>query len=100
MDNADKNPAIGSCVFNKNRAFLVTTLMKNRKGSPNPLLIEKNCGSISMTDAVVQVLYLTQLHVGSTQKTRLPITTGYADKICKNLDFVPAGQVENKLFFL
>lgn len=94
------NPDIGACVFNENRAYLVTTLMKNKKGSPNPLLIEKNYGDISMEDAVAQILYLTQLHVGSTQKPRLPVTTDYADKICKNLEYVPTGQVENKLFFL
>lgn len=100
MGSSDMNPAAGSCIYNENKAYLTTTIMKNKKGSPNPLLIEKACGDISIENAVTQVLYLTQLHVGSTQKTRLPITTGYADKICKNLDYVPTGQVENKLFFL
>ena len=82
-NGGDLNPSMGACIFNNKKAYLVTTLMKNKKGSPNPLIIEKNCGDISMKDAVTQVLYLTQLHVGSTQKPRLPITTGYADKICK-----------------
>lgn len=101
MENdGDMNPPMGACIFSENKAYLVTTLMKNKKGSPNPLIVEKSCGDISMADAVTQVLYLTQLHVGSTNKLRLPITTGYADKICKNLDYVPTGQVENKLFFL
>lgn len=100
MGVSDMNPATGSCVYNNNKAFLITTIMNNKKGSPNPLLIEKACGDISIEDAVTQILYLTQLHVGSIQKTRLPITTGYADKICKNLDYVPTGQAENKLFFL
>lgn len=86
-------------VANDKRAYLVTTLMAHKKGSPNPLLIEKSCGNISMVNAVTQILYLTQLHVGSMNKMRLPITTGYADKICKNLDYVPTGQVENKLSF-
>jgi argonaute-like protein implicated in RNA metabolism and viral defense len=99
-NDGNLNPPMGACIFNNNKAYLVTTLMKNKKGSPNPLVIEKSCGDISMEDAVTQVLYLTQLHVGSTNKLRLPITTGYADKICKNLDYVPTGQVENKLFFL
>lgn len=99
-NDGDMNPVIGSCIFNNKKAYLVSTLMKNRKGSPNPIILEKNCGDIRMTDAITQVLYLAQLHVGSTQKPRLPITTGYADKICKNLDFVPTGKVENKLFFL
>ncbi|MCR5195959.1 MAG: hypothetical protein K6D38_06540 [Pseudobutyrivibrio sp.] len=94
------NPTTGMCIYNDKTAYLVTTVMKKKKGSPNPLLLEKSHGSISMPEAIQQVLYLTQLHVGSTQKMRLPITTGYADKICKNLDYVPAGQVDNKLFFL
>lgn len=96
----DMNPATGSCVYDDNKAYLISTVMKNKKGSPNPLLIEKACGDITIEEAVTQILYLSQLHVGSTQKTRLPITTGYADKICKNLDYVPSGQIENKLFFL
>ena len=100
MKTGDMNPSMGACVFNDKQAYLVTTLMAHKKGSPNPLLIEKSCGNISMVKAVTQILYLTQLHVGSTNKLRLPITTGYADKICKNLDYVPTGQVENKLFFL
>ena len=94
------NPTTGMCLYNDKTAYLVTTVLKNKRGSPNPLLLEKSHGSISMQDAIQQILYLTQLHVGSTQKMRLPITTGYADKICKNLDYVPAGQVDNKLFFL
>lgn len=30
---------------------------------------------------------------------RLPVTTGYADKICKNRDFVPDGKMDDRLFF-
>ena len=79
-----ENPPMGYCVYNADKGYLVTTNMKNKKGSPNPILIEKKCGNLSMADILTQVLYLSQLHVGSTQKMRLPITTGYADKICKN----------------
>ncbi len=100
LNTNNMNPAAGACLYNDNRAYLVTTIMKNKKGSPNPLIIEKNCGNISMLDAIQQVLYLTQLHVGSTNKLRLPITTSYADKICKNYEYVPSGQMENNLFFL
>ena len=100
QDGVVLNPGIGYCVYNQKEAYLVTTDMKRKKGSPNPLRIEKKCGDTSMTDIIRQVLYLTQLHVGSTQKMRLPVTTGYADKICKNREFVPEGRVDNKLFFL
>ena len=100
VDDEIVNPEIGNCVWNQKEAYLVTTNMKNKKGSPNPILIEKKCGDIKMSDIITQILCLSQLHVGSIQKTRLPITTEYADKICKNKDFVPEGKVNNKLFFL
>lgn len=99
-DGRVENPTMGYCVYNNNKGYLVTTNMKNKKGSPNPLLIEKKCGNVSMPHILTQILYLSQLHVGSTQKMRLPITTGYADKICKNKDFVPEGKMDDRLFFL
>ena len=99
-DGVIKNPEMGYCIYNNNKGYLVTTNMKNKKGFPNPLLLEKKCGDVPMTIILKQVLYLSQLHVGSTQKMRLPITTGYADKICKNREFVPEGKMDNRLFFL
>ena len=53
-----------------------------------------------MVDILKQILYLSQLYIGSTQKMRLPITTGYIDKICKNRKFVPEGKMDQRLFFL
>lgn len=49
---------------------------------------------------MTQVLYLSQLHTGSTKELRLPITTDYADKICKCKDLIPACVIDNRLFFL
>lgn len=100
QDGDIQNPTMGYCVYNNNKGFLVTTNITNKKGSPNPILIEKKCGNMSMAEILKQVLYLSQLHVGSTHKMRLPITTGYADKICKNKDFVPEGRMDDRLFFL
>lgn len=100
QDDKGTNPTMGYCVYNNNKGYLVTTDMKNRKGSPNPILVEKKCGDVSMAHILTQILYLSQLHVGSTHKMRLPITTGYADKICKNRDFVPEGKMDDRLFFL
>lgn len=99
-DEQVKNPDIGYCIFNDEKGYLVTTNLGKKKGSPNPLLIEKKCGNISMSHILTQILYLSQLHVGSTHKLRLPITTGYADKICKNKDYVPEDKMDDRLFFL
>lgn len=100
QDNNVLNPTMGYCVYNENKGYIVTTDMKNKKGSPNPILIEKKCGDVSMATILTQILYLSQLHVGSTHQMRLPITTGYADKICKSRDSVPEGRMDDRLFFL
>ena len=100
QDGNIENPTMGYCVYNGSKGYLVTTDMKNKKGSPNPILVEKKCGNTSMADILTQILYLSQLHVGSTHKMRLPITTGYADKICKNRDYLPEGKMDDRLFFL
>ena len=94
------NPTMGYCIYNNNKAYLVTTNITGRKGSPDPILVEKKCGDLKMSCILTQILYLSQLHVGSTHKMKLPITTGYADKICKNRDFVPEGRMDDRLFFL
>lgn len=100
QDGKAENPTMGYCVYNDSKGYLVTTNIKNKMGSPNPILVEKKCGNISMAHILTQVLYLSQLHVGSIHKLRLPITTGYADKICKNRDYVPEGKMDDRLFFL
>lgn len=47
-----------------------------------------------------QIYALSQIHIGSTKSMGLPITTGYADKICKAIEFIPQGKLSDKLFFL
>lgn len=94
------NPTMGYCIYNNWKGYLVTTNIVGKKGSPNPILIEKKCGNLTMAKILTQIMYLSQLHVGSTHKMRLPITTGYADKICKSRDYVPEGKMDDRLFFL
>jgi len=94
------NPSIGSYIIKGNKAFMVTTDIKEKLGSPKPLKIEKTYGNIDMLTILKQIYALTQIHVGSTKSLRLPITTGYADKICKAIEFIPQGVLDNKLFFL
>lgn len=97
-NNKIENPVQGSYIVAKDLAHIVTTDIK--VGSPRTLKIEKLYGDCEFMTAIKQVYYLTQLHVGSTKSTRLPITTDYADKICKAIEFIPAGEVSNQLFFL
>ncbi|WP_300347691.1 Piwi domain-containing protein [Clostridium sp.] len=94
------NPEKGSYILKGDKAYMVTTDIKETLGSPKPLKIEKSYGDIDMLTVLHQIYALTQIHVGSTKSLRLPITTGYADKICKAIEFIPQGRVDNRLFFL
>ncbi|CDF58748.1 Piwi domain-containing protein [Thermobrachium celere] len=92
------NPEAGCYVTNGQYAYLVTNDIK--LGSPRPLKIEKVYGDIPLDDIVKQIYYLSELHVGSFKKTRLPVTTEYADRISKNIMYIPSGCLSDKLFFL
>lgn len=95
-----KNPKCGDTLLNKDEAFVVTTDIKDGKASPKPLHIKKQIGNLPMETIVQQILALSCMHFGATKKSRLPVTTFYADKICKNIDYVPEGKFGNRLFFL
>lgn len=98
--NIVNNPEKGQYVVKGNKAFVVITDIKENLGSPKPLKIEKAYGSLDMITILNQIYALSQIHVGSTKSMRLPITTGYADKICKAIEFIPQGKLSDKLFFL
>lgn len=95
-----KNPCFGDCLINEDEAYLVTTDINDGRASPNPLHIKKQVGTLSMETVLRQILSLSCMHFGATKKSRLPVTTYYADKICKNIDYVPEGKFGNRLFFL
>ncbi|WP_154820936.1 Piwi domain-containing protein [Clostridium saudiense] len=94
------NPSKGSFILRDNEAIVVTTDINDNMGAPKPIKVEKTYGDIDMLTIINQIYALTQIHVGSAKSLRLPITTGYADKICKAIDYIPSGQVDNRLFFL
>ncbi len=95
-----KNPQCGDCLVNDTEAFIVTTDIKDGRASPRPLHIKKQVGNLPMDIILQQILALSCMHFGATKKSRLPVTTFYADKICKNINYVPEGKFGNRLFFL
>ena len=95
-----RNPLCGDSLLSEDEAFVVTTDIRDGKASPKPLHIKKQIGNLSMETIVQQILALSCMHFGATKKSRLPVTTYYADKICKNIDYVPEGKFGNRLFFL
>lgn len=95
-----RNPKFGDALVSETEAFIITTDISDGRASPRPLHIKKQIGNLSMDIILKQILALSCMHFGATKKSRLPVTTYYADKICKNIDYVPEGKFGNRLFFL
>lgn len=93
------NPKSGSTVIKDNMAYIITTNVKRYLGAPRPLLLVHRHGNLSMKVIARQVYILSEMHIGSMRTSRLPLTTLYADKICKHHDHVPHNILTNQLYF-
>lgn len=96
----DMNPVGGSAVIKDNTAYIVTTDVRQNLGAPRPLLLVHRHGNLSVESIARQVYILSEMHIGSMRTSRLPLTTLYADKICKHHNHVPCDVLTNKLYFL
>lgn len=94
------NPAIGTAVIKENEAYIITTDIRSYLGSPQPIHIVHKHGDLSMKSIAKQIYVLSEMHTGSMRTSRLPLTTFYADKICKNHDYVPLNKLLSELYFL
>jgi len=88
-------PNKGTYVVRDDVAHLCTTGEREyRIGSPRPISIRRVLGSKDVATLAEQAFWLSEMHVGSTHSTRLPITTHYADK-CSTLaqyELLPTGE--------
>ena len=98
--NDEMNPASGSAIIKDNEAYLISTAVKPYLGAPRPLLLVHRKGELSIESIVRQIYVLSEMHIGSMRTSRLPLTTLYADKICKHHVHVPHDTLSNKLFFI
>jgi len=96
-------PNKGTYVVRGDTAYLCTTGEREYKiGSPRPVTIRRVRGGTNVATLAEQAYWLSEMHVGSTHSTRLPITTHYADK-CSTLaqyGLLPTGKIENRLYFV
>ncbi|WP_179228469.1 Piwi domain-containing protein [Leptolyngbya ohadii] len=86
---------------------LMTTGAKEIKGGtnfvPRPITIRRRMGNTTPGTLAAQVYWLSEMHIGSTQTIRLPITTYYADAAAEYAleGFLPTGiQIARRLPFL
>lgn len=97
MDNRNRN------VFKKeNEAYLITTNPSENMGMARPLRIKKVYGNQNMDDIVKDIYKLSFMHIGSIMKSRLPITTYYADlsSIYSHRELMPKSVDNNILHFI
>ena len=79
------NPKKGDWVrISDTEAVVISTLAQHNTGTPHPLLI-RSTPNITIENAVLSILQLSDLHYGSQQQPRCPITTHDAHHISKML---------------
>lgn len=80
-DGVIGNPKKGSLFrVDDSNVFLISSPPPFKDCTPRPVRI-RNHGPISLENAVKSVLALTQLHYGSLNPPRMPVTIHYSDKI-------------------
>lgn len=103
-----ENPQRGwAWPLSDNEVALMTTGVKEIKGGtnfvPRPITIRRRMGNTSPGTLAAQIYWLSEMHIGSTQTVRLPITTYYADAAaeCALEGLLPTGvQIARRLPFL
>lgn len=93
---------IGMCLKKENEAYLITTNPHGKMGMARPLRIKKVYGKQPMEYIIEDIYKLSFMHIGSIMKSRLPITTHYADlsSIYSHRDFMPKNIDTNILHFI
>ncbi len=88
-------------------AAIMTTGASEMKGSrnfvPRPITIRRRLGDTRLGILAAQAYWLSEMHIGSTQTVRLPITTYYADAAATAAleNLIPTGmRVDCKLPFI
>ena len=94
----EMNPASGSAIIKENEAYLISTAVKSFLGAPRPLLLVHQKGHCRWKASLANICSVRDAY-RLMRTSRLPLTTLYADKICKHHDHVPHDTLSNKLFF-
>lgn len=76
-----KNP-IGVAFLRKeeNLAYLCSTDPNTKMGMAQPIRIWNRTGNMDLKSIVEDIYHLTYMNIHAINKSRLPITTNYADK--------------------
>ena len=93
---------MGSYYAKENFAYIVTTNPYEKIGMAKPLRIKRVHGEQTMDKIVEDVYKLSFMHIGSILKSRLPVTTHYADlsSTYGNRELIPNNIDSNALHFI
>ena len=93
---------MGSYYTRENFAYIVTTNPYEKIGMAKPLRIKRVHGEQTMDKIVEDVYKLSFMHIGSILKSRLPVTTHYADlsSTYGNRELMPNNIDSNALHFI
>ena len=93
---------MGSYYAKENFAYIVTTNPYEKIGMAKPLRIKRVHGEQTMDKIVEDVYKLSFMHIGSILKSRLPVTTHYADlsSTYGNRELMPNNIDSNALHFI
>lgn len=93
---------IGSYYIKDNFAYIVTTNPYAKIGMAKPLRIKRIHGEQSIETIVEDIYKLSFMHIGSILKSRLPVTTHYADlsSTYGNRELIPSNIDSNALYFI
>ena len=93
---------MGSYYTKENFAYIVTTNPYEKIGMAKPLRIKRVHGEQTMDNIVEDVYKLSFMHIGSILKSRLPVTTHYADlsSTYGNRELMPNNIDSNALHFI
>ena len=93
---------MGSYYTKENFAYIVTTNPYEKIGMAKPLRIKRVHGEQTMDKIVEDVYKLSFMHIGSILKSRLPVTTHYADlsSTYGNRELMPNNIDSNTLHFI
>lgn len=103
LNNENKwETSMGVWYKKDNKAYLVTTNPYESIGMAQPIRIKKVYGDQSIDTIVKDVYKLSFMHIGSIIKSRLPVTTHYADlsSTFGNRELMPSNIDSNSLHFI
>ena len=92
----------GTAFIKGREAYMCTTNPREAVGMAEPIKIEYLYGDRTMNEIINEIYDLSFMHIGAINKSRLPITTHYADKSSTfyNRGMLPVDGKEGVLYFV